>query len=535
MPSQIRPALVAIISLCCVSSAIAQNRSDPAGPPRNPFLAAEKYAITHFDPAQTDSFPYPAPRGTFHVDLQKAPRITRGPINIVTLASTSPDYMWAASSEGVAYIDVSNGGFREVARIAAPGVKVISPETHRKVLGQRFTDVAQVQKAVTADYGLDWTRIGNGVYSLVDRDNRVYYNSFGGTVFIFALADAKNPAAGIELVESRDFKPVIGAENRIVAISMTYDGKLIAMGNKSLSVIDRNLEGEPTTIHFGDDERISNSLAVDERNGIYLASDKIMRKVVWTGSKLSQDEADGAWSAPYDHGRQPPTVKIGTGTGSTPTLIGFGSDPDKLVVITDGVDRMKLVAFWRDEVPAGFEQLPGTKSNRVAGQIGVTAGLSPPPEFIQTEQSVVANGYGAFVVNNIAKKGDKDKLVDVLALGPINEPGSGCERFEWNPATNEWRSAWSRGDVVSTSMVPAVSAPSGIVFVNGYTKKDGWEVTGLDWKTGRTVHRTIFGQDNLGNGAYAIVQFFPNGDLLFNSVGGPARVRLQETAAAAPR
>ena len=75
-------------------------------------------------------------------------------------------------------------------------------------------------------------------------------------------------------------------------------------------------------------------------------------------------------------------------------------------------------------------------------------------------------------------------------------------------------------------MVPTMSGPSGIVFVNGYTKQDGWEVTGMDWANGQTVHRTIFGQDNLGNGAYALIQFFPNGDMLFNSIGGPTRVKL---------
>ncbi|MFI7670471.1 hypothetical protein [Nocardia sp. NPDC049526] len=39
------------------------------------------------------------------------------------------------------------------------------------------------------------------------------------------------------------------------------------------------------------------------------------------------------------------------------------------------------------------------------------------------------------------------------------------------------------------------------------------------------MHRTIFGQSNLGNGADVLVEFFPNGDLLFNSVGGPFRVK----------
>ena len=79
------------------------------------------------------------------------------------------------------------------------------------------------------------------------------------------------------------------------------------------------------------------------------------RRVVWTGQKLSTDAADGAWQSPYDFGeKQPPSVKFGRGTGSTPTLMGLGDDPDKLVVITDGADRMKLVAFWRDQIPVGL-------------------------------------------------------------------------------------------------------------------------------------------------------------------------------------
>ena len=59
--------------------------------------------------------------------------------------------------------------------------------------------------------------------------------------------------------------------------------------------------------------------------------------------------------------------------------MGFGNAPYKLVVITDGSDRMKLVAFWRDEIPAEFKQRPGTKSSRIAGQVQVTAGFKKAP------------------------------------------------------------------------------------------------------------------------------------------------------------
>lgn len=88
--------------------------------------------------------------------------------------------------------------------------------------------------------------------------------------------------------------------------------------------------------------------------------------------------------------------------------MGFGDDQDKLAVITDGSDRMKLVAFWRNDIPTGFTLKPGTKFIRIADQIQVTAGLDPAPEFIQSEQSVVVNGYGAFVVNNIRPDVDAD-------------------------------------------------------------------------------------------------------------------------------
>ncbi|MFG3597989.1 hypothetical protein [Bradyrhizobium sp. RDI18] len=540
---------VSLLSGACIaplmkSGAFAQAASPSAagmskGPPRNPFLSAEKYAVTHFDAGQSDSFPYPVARGTFHVDLWKQPRVRSGPINIMTLASASPDYMWGVSSKHYTYIDVSGGGLREVTRFAALGpAGPLDPDKLDQLLKMQFTDVPQLEKALKDVWGVDdknWASfIAGGTYSVVDRENVLYINSGpkGSTVYAIGLNDPKNPSAGIKVLRSIDvaniLKTASGALGEgLTGLNMTYDGKLIILGRQSVAVIDANLTGQPHVVTFGEGEYVSNACAVDEKGGIYVASDKIMRKVVWTGAKLSMDEADGAWAAPYDFGRQPPAVKIGIGTGSTPTLMGFGDDPDKLVVITDGADRMKLVAFWRDQIPNGWQQQPGTQSPRIAGQIQVTCGLSPAPEFVQSEQSVVVNGYGAFVVNNMRAKGADNRLVDVIGGGPIFDPPAGCERFEWNPKTHAWRSVWTRNDVSATSQVPTMSSASNIVLTNGYTKQDGWVVTGMDWNTGETVHQTIFGQDNLGNGAYALMQFLPNGDMLFNSIGGPTRVKLE--------
>ncbi|MRH91409.1 hypothetical protein GFY24_28875 [Nocardia sp. SYP-A9097] len=517
------------------SAAVAAAASSAgSGPARNPFLSAEKFAVTHIDPAQSDSFPAAVPRGTFHIDPAQMPRVPGGPVNIMTLASTSPDYMWVSSTSGPRYVDVADGEFKEVASMDAPGIAPIPTPQLDQVLNQQFTDTAQIEGAIAQGWGgANWQRIANGVYAMVDKDNHFYFINQSAELIVFALKNNDKPEDGIEIIAQRDFKPMLsnamttlGIPETIVGADMTYDGHLVVLASRELYVMNRDLTGDPQVVRTGDDETISNSMAIDADGGIYFASDKVMRKAVWKNGKLSTDVADGAWSSPYDFGRQPPAVKFGIGTGSTPTLMGYGKDTDELVVITDGSDHMKLVAFWRNGIPDGFQQKPNTKSNRIADQIQVTAGLQNPPEFIQSEQSVVVNGYGAFVVQNIGAGGSPDRLVDVLANGPVAEPPHGMQRFEWDPKAHQWNSAWTRGDVVSTSMVPAVSAGEGIVFVNGYSKADGWEVTGLDWKTGETVHRTIFGQSNLGNGAYAIVEAFPNGDLLFNSIGGPFRAKI---------
>jgi hypothetical protein len=201
--------------------------------------------------------------------------------------------------------------------------------------------------------------------------------------------------------------------------------------------------------------------------------------------------------------------------------MGFGDDTDTLSVITDGARQMNMVAFWRDEIPAGSE--------RIAGKIPVTCGFTDLPEWIQSEQSVVVSGYGAFVVNNMPVNVSKDlagqnKILQVSLMGPAYETSYGAQRFQWDASNHSWSSVWARPDVPSTSMVPVHSQSGNMALINGYRSPQGWEVLGLDWDTGVTVHQTIFGDKNLGNGAYAILQYLEGQELLFNSFVGPIRV-----------
>lgn len=538
-------ALASVFLKACIALTLAATSLGSAlgqeTPPVNPFLSAPVYGLTHFNPAQTDTLPYAVKRGEFRVDIAKAPRIPGGPVNIMNLASTRKGHMWAISTDRVAYVDATDGNWRSLAEIGLPGVQRVSEASLNKLLEPSYASLAEIESLAKQILGpIPQSVTANGLYTVADRDDTIYANA-GTTIYAIGLKDAARPEAGLEV--KRDFDaakvfppfdiPGLGKAVRLIGMSMTYDGHLVIGGFNGVAVVDRMFAKPPVLHLIEPGQMISNSFSVDDKNGIYVASgnltprgDGVLSKVVWTGSKLSIDEADGGWTARYDGGDWPPAVKAGTGTGSTPTLMGFGDKNDeRLVVLTDGVNRMKIVAFWRDAIPADFRQKPGTKSRRIADQMQITAGLPEATPWVQSEQSVVVNGWGAFVVNNVVQ-GHPDKIVDVLAIGPAIDPPRGMERVEWDRAQRKWRPAWTRGDVASTSMVPVASAPSGIVFVNGYSKQDGWEVTGLDWATGKTVHRAIFGQNNLGNGAYAILQYFENGDLLFNSVGGPIRVDL---------
>jgi len=501
-------------------------------PAANPWLAQETYSITHFNSAQTDAFPYSVKDGTFTVDIKTCQSTWSGPVNLMTLASTSPDYMWGMSSDRVSYIKVSGNGFERVAEAALPGITTHSKE-QLEILTAKYSSLDELRQEATNILGEHpQMSIANGNYVLCDRDNHVYSNA-GRTLARYSLTDSNDPNKGITLDGQINMTPYMNGAFTLVGVSMTYDGYLVVASQKGIVSVDRNLSGVIDSYSLPEGQVLTNSLSIDEDGGVYMASNSnvangkgLMQKIICKNGQFSDSEADGAWKAEYDGGPEAPAIKLGFGTGSTPTLMGFGDEEDKLVVITDGAKRMKLVAFWRDNIPDDAVAVD-VANPRLAGVYEVSCGLPSSTEWIQSEQSVVAGGYDAFVVNNINESAPSvgDKIIGVLAIGPLVAAPKGVECVRWNTAENKWESKWSRGDISSVSMIPSVSIPSEMVFVNGYGSQ-GWEVTGLDWRTGTTRHRVIFGDDNRGNGAYAIIQYMPNGDLLFNSVAGPFRAKL---------
>lgn len=511
-------------------------------PERNPFLSAAIYGVTHVNPAKQNSIPYNINLQEKRVDLDALTPVWGGPVNNATYASAQAGFFWSVSTDRVALIDAREGRWTMAANIDLPGATRRSRDALERIVGFSYSSMPAAEAHLKGILGPNPGSImPAGIYALVSNRDFVYANA-GTIVSAIGLVDRNDPSKGLEVKARYDTATIIpptsvfGEAPRIglVGMNMTYDGHVVIGALNGVAVVDAALT-RGQFVAFGDDNQMAtNSLAVDAGGGIYVATGSkqprlpgVMRKLVWKNGRLSADPADGAWTAEYDGGDWPPAIKAGTGTGSTPTLMGFGDTEDKLVLITDGANRMKLVAFWRDTIPADARTVPGARSPRIADQKPVTAGISEQRAWLQSEQTIIVSGQGAFVVNNLIEEGHPDRIIDVMTVGPVHTPPRGVEKIVWNDKENRFYSAWARGDVVSVSMVPLASSGANAVFVNGYSKTDGWEVTGLDWDTGRTVSRTIFGQNNKGNGAYAILQFLENGDMLFNSVIGPYRIPMR--------
>jgi hypothetical protein len=474
-------------------------------------LSADIYGVTHINPAKQNSIPYRIPLKTQRIDLESLVPVWGGPVNNATYASATPGYFWSVSTDRVALIDARKKKWKKVADIDLPGAKRRSLDALKKIANYTYSDMKKAEghlKSILGDS--PGSILPAGIYALVSDKDIVYANA-GTIVSAIGRVDPKDISKGLEVKAQFDTATIIppasvfGEKPRVglVGMNMTYDGYVVIGALNGIAVIDTALTKGQFHGFDDDNQMATNSLAVDKNGGIYVATGSkkpripgVMHKLVWTGSKISDDPKDGAWKAKYEGGDWPPAIKAGTGTGSTPTLMGFGENEDKLVLITDGANRMKLVAFWRDDIPADARKVEGALSPRIADQKPVTAGISEQRPWLQSEQTIIVSGYGAFVVNNLIEEGHPDRIIDVMTVGPVHRPPRGVEKIVWNETENRFYSAWTRGDVVSVSMVPLASSGAGAVFVNGYSEKDGWEVTGLDWETGATVSRTIFGHNN---------------------------------------
>ena|ERR1700736_2790 len=100
----------------------------------------------------------------------------------------------------------------------------------------------------------------------------------------------------LRIAKSKDLTSDVPADLRdsvthIVGITMSYAGDVMVAAHGALFLLDRQLALMGMLPLPGED--IENSICADEQ-GIYVVTSKRMLKVVWTGTKLSFNEAAGS-------------------------------------------------------------------------------------------------------------------------------------------------------------------------------------------------------------------------------------------------
>ena len=472
------------------------NLGDPAGsPPANPFLADSVVAIPHFDSAQTDSLAVAGPTGP--TETLTAAQLTYqhlGPAHFgITISPTYDNgkrVIWSNGGDRISKLDYDS--LDVLAELPIPGkTPMAAAEADQSIATlDGLSGVALATQGV--GYAAKYLAGVAGVYYLLDKDNTLFV---GGSDSIIAYhdVDPRDPTSPIEVRSEFARPPEVGGS--FTGANITFDGQIVMVTTEGWVVLvardfstykalqlpgaeaapAHNAERAAAGKRPGSADWVRNSVAVDAEGGIYVASVEHMNKVVWDGQALSNDPAKGAWSEPYLDSTK-------NGTGATPSLMGFGDD--RFVVITDGQDLMNVVAFWRDDIPDGWAQLPG----------GPRAGASPassrPPWATPTARPSRPSrppwwvGSGPWSVNNdpaSVPQGFPPAGVRALAGYSGADPAftpHGMQKFEWDPSSRQFREAWAAPDISSANGVPVVSTGSNLVYTVG--ARDGQVGAGGD-------------------------------------------------------
>ena len=518
----------------------------PASVPANPFLARSATPISHRNSAQQNSSNVPGPSGpTKTLAENQLDWRFLGPGHYgAVLSSVQKDgrrVLWSNGSETIAKLDAET--FEVLAQLPLiPEGRFTQAEAARE-LDRVYAapDAEQADLAFNLRMRMLKSNSGAGVYAMIDKDGNFYVSSRTG-VSIYGDAvpgDSRSP-----IVVRRQWTMPSDVGGVLMGMNMTYDGRVILVSTAGdVIALSRNLNDMQRIKMRHSEDRdaymarvrdrtggeegmgwMRNSFAVDPQGGIYIISAGYMHKVVWTGKKLSTDEADGAWSEPYRDSR-------GLGSGSTPVLMGFGPKDDRLVVFTDGDDVMNVTAYWRDAIPLGWAAPSGAPSRRLAGFARADMGDPTRKAVVQTEQATVVGDYGAIVVDNepaavpagLPAKGWQ-VMFSFLGNDPRYAP-HGMQKFEWDPVLKKMKLAWTNRTISSPNAVPFISLASGLVYTIG--ARDGkWTLEGLDWKSGRSIFDYILPSNNF-NAMGAGIQQDDNGNIVYGTPFGKARIPLK--------
>ena len=513
-------------------------------PAPNPLVADSSYAISHHNPGQTDSTSIDGPRigkKLTHAEARTVP----------VLWTSAPVYkhigddtvVIAANPLGLIKIRATGDDFDMISNVPYPGREEVHADGSDERILEVMNDIDEKRRKkqdlrlllnswiMYYKLNVNMRTMPNGAYSVIDSEG-YHYTNFDKHNLVKSfdnnrVNDPLLPVKHANIVAQLPAVDAVGID-RILGITMTYDGHIVAAATGAVIVANRDLEVVDYALFPG--EHVENSIAVDENNGIYVVTSTTMRKLAWTGKQLSREGADGAWSSAYDVMPEGEALAAGAashGSGTTPSLMGFGDDDDKLVIISDGSpEGANVVAFWRDEIPADFKQKPGTRSRRIADQIPVTFSSK-----LTVEASPTVYGTGVLVVNSTYPDPGPisgDLISNAFLAGTTRAAPRGIQKYEWLADENRFVKSWGIDHIDNTDwMPPAVSTSNGLVYIAN-KRNDVYEYLAADWNSGEIKATWEFPDDSVKWNTWGgITVFLEDGDFL---LGGFFTVKRFDTS-----
>ncbi len=526
--------LTSVMASMAIGSVFAGN---PA--PLNPYLADSNNPIGHNNSAQQTSVPGEGPTSPSRVldPYQDVTCLASGTFQFGQPTSGPyPDdrrVLWGSGIDRIVKIDYETHDVLSIYKL--PGRDYLN-------MGMGL-EVFEKMDTLDADQGLQWVFQNvaplmadlSGAYTVINSDNQFVIGrsdpidpsdkskGFRSSINVYGDAVEGDPDSQITKYDTVYLPDEV--RGSLVGMNVTFDGwyMMIAGDGKLVAVSKRLRRMEvfdiASMIDGVDQVTVCNSVTIDEDGGVYVATENYMVKVVWDGRKFRSGKRSGAWVAKYPNET--------TGSGSTPSLMGFGEE-DQFVVITDGKEHMGIALFWRNEIPDGWMPPEGVDDPRYAGYLNTS--MVPLEEGTQTEQSVLVNGYGAMVVNNTPSgrpawfpEGRDSMIVGWVGHHDTYKP-HGVEKFEWDPVAREFTSAWVNMDVSSLNAAPTMAAQSDMAYTVG--ARDGkYTVEAIDWATGETARTWVLGSSRF-NSLYAGILIDMHGRLHYTSLWGKTRLEI---------
>ena len=248
-------------------------------------------------------------------------------------------------------------------------------------------------------------------------------------------------------------------------------------------------------------EEIQNSFSI-AADGVYIVSDRALYRF----ETDAQGQPRWTWRETYESDGKSKPGMIGTGSGTTPTLMG-----EDFIAITDNASpRMHVNVYRRQPTWAG---------KRAVCSVPVFK-----PERSTTDNGMIAYGRSVIVTNNFGYDAPTRPVWTEGGISriDINAAGTGCEV------------AWTSPEA-SQSVVPKMSTQTGLMYiytrepVPGYDARTdrayAWYLTALDFRTGATRFKILTGTGLHYNNNWAPITLSPWGTAYVGVLGGLVAVK----------